>query len=303
MRVKKRRSLKGFIPSDQLLLNRSPIIPVDLKKSAAIHRAMKVQQKVRTMKDKFALDIKISQGIRELLQKLEGHSGDIVRSFSIDRGFIGRSVNITTTATKIITSTYARGYRILNPAASAGLTTTSTLIPSTSFSAGDSGDTQDSGNNPNSVGPLGVANYQELRLFLDISAISGATVTVNAQSKDPISGNWVTVQSSVFSETTTGTFYANLGNEGIDNSFAISYTVTGGTATCSLGGILKNGLAGSSTGLTNKVYIAALDSVNATMGFPLLEGQEFNFFAAENTEIWAVSESSGGIPLKIFELQ
>lgn len=223
-------------------------------------------------------------------------SADIIASLAtVTRGMIGRDVTVTTTPTLIIQAQFVRSYLITNPTPTMGLTTSGTLLASSLRTASSSGNTQ-------SV-PVGVSSYKEVKLFLDISASGGGLVTIDAQSKDPLSGNWATTQSDIFgTPASVGTYYADLGTLGVDQQFAVSWSVDAtGSSTFSLGYLLKDGLPGSGTGLNNTVYIGA-EGVTTASGFPLLEGKEKSLHLLPNVELWAVSELDSGVTLRVFEL-
>lgn len=296
--AKKGENLHSFVkPTEKRkLLARKPGVPVDIQKRKAT--LQEVATRVRRIEGATLRTASIAQNGEfggKKLDEILKNTDKIVRSFTVDRSFLGRNVSITTTPQEIVPSSYARGYRLINPAQSAGLTSQGVVQAATTSV---SGNTQSSS--------LGVANYRRLRLFLNITAITGSALVVDAQSQLPtsqVASTWVTTQGDVFgSPTTTGQYYADVDTFGVDFAFAISWS--GPTSVnFSVGYVLKDGLVGSAGGLTQTVYIGSGNGVNSTNGFPLLEGQEFSFFSAENMSLWAVSEISGGITLKIFELQ
>lgn len=248
---------------------------------------------------KLSVDPKIQEEVERLnyIRRIMENSDTLVSTLVIDRGFIGRAFNIGITPQSIIQSKFLKGYILINPTASAGLTTFATLLSSALRLAGASGNTQ-------SV-PIGVANFKNASLFLNISAqVLTPTIQIDVQTQDPLSGNWATSQSDIFgSPSAVGAYYANIGSLGIDRSFAIAFTVTGGTSsTFSLAIVLKDGLPGSSSGLNNTIYLGSA-GVTSVSGFPLLEGNTEKFFLKPNAELFAVSDIVGGVTLKIIELQ
>lgn len=89
-----------------------------------------------------------------------------------------------------------------------------------------------------------------LALFLDITAISGGgyppTLVIDAQSQDPISGNWAYTNMDLFSSVAVvGTFYAQVGPAALDQNirFIASVGGTSANATFSLSGLFKGSSA------------------------------------------------------------
>ena len=234
----------------------------------------------------------------ELLVERIAQNSDILVSFNIlERGFIGRQISITTAPVEIIDAKFMRAYTLLNPSSIAGsLTTSGTVFPSALRDG--TGNTQ--------ATPLGVGNFRNLVMFLNITAITATpALVINAQSQDPISLNWVETQGDLFSSASTvGISYVDIGSFGVDNALALDFEVTGGGAdiTFSVGFILKDGLTGSSSGVANTIYLGGPD-VNQTTGFPLLEGQKANYWVRPNAKLFAVSLQSAGVTLNVFDLQ
>ena len=213
---------------------------------------------------------------------------------TITRGMIGRPVTIGATAVQIIQSQFPKGYIILNPATLLGFTSTGTLLASAARTA--DGNTQASS--------LGVANFRDMHMFLNISAVSGTAPTLDiiSQAKDPVSGNWADINTLWSGLTTAGTYYANIAGLGLASDFAIRWVIGGSatpTFTFSVGYVVKDGLPGTAAGVNKTVYLGDR-GVTTTSGFPLLEGQSRSFVVNENTELWAVADSS--LELRIFEL-
>ena len=204
------------------------------------------------------------------------------------RGLFGRTVMVTTTPQLIITAEYLRGYIILNPNELAGATSAGTLLASLSRNATGSSAT------------LGVANFMEGHYYLDITATGGGNLTINLETLDPASGNWVVAQ-TIFSVVgaTVGTYYAYVGALGTATDSRVSWSISAGNVTFSVGFVLKNGLIGTSSGLSQTIYLGS-DGVTVDSGFPLLNGQNEKFFLQENLKLYAVANAT--LPLKIFEL-
>jgi hypothetical protein len=213
----------------------------------------------------------------------------------IGRTITPRTYNVTTTPIQIVKATDPKGYIILNPSRTAGLTSTGTIIASAAYLANATSTTQ--------ATAIGVSNYDRMALFLNITVNGGGTVKIDTQTQDPVSGLWATAQNDIFTTpSAVGTYYANIGNIGVDTNFAIKYTVgAGGGVTFSLGYVLKDGLAGSASGISRTVYLGN-QGVSTVAGYDLLEGQKFEKYFLQNAELWAVSGVSGGIAIKVFEL-
>lgn len=229
-----------------------------------------------------------------LLQRLVRDADTFLTTLALDRGLIGRAVTVTTTPTRVIQAQFLRGYILVNPTSSIGKASSGTLVASAARLASDSGNTQ--------AVSLDVADYKEVKLFLSITASTGGVVNVNAQTKDPVSGNWATSQTDVFnSPSATGTYYENLGSLGVDEDFAISWDVSAaGNSTFSIGYVLKDTTV--AFGTANAIFLGQQD-VTTTAGYSLLEGENFRFFMKPNAELWAVSNSAAGLTLRVFELQ
>ncbi len=225
------------------------------------------------------------------------HANEIRNSImSLKRGLTGTAQNVGTTPIRIIQARFIRGYIISNPTVATGKANTGTLLTSAVRGTG-SGDT--------TLTPLDVSDYREIKLYLDVTANGGLdTIQIDALTQDPLTGNWATSQADVFnSPSAVGTYYENLGSLGVDQNFAIRWTVTnvgGGDPTFSLSYILKD--ASSAFSLANTIYIGSA-GVTSTSGYPLLEGRELPLFLEPNVELWAVSNVTAGLGLRIFELQ
>lgn len=213
---------------------------------------------------------------------------------TITRGILGRPITIGTTPVRVIQSQFPKGYIILNPATLLGFTSTGTLLASAARTS--NGNTQASS--------LGVANFRDMHLFLNISAVSGTlpTLTITSQALDPVSSNWADTNVLWDSLNSTGTSYVNIAGLGLASDFALKWVIGGSatpTFTFSIGYVVKDGLPGTAAGVNKTVYLGERD-VTTTAGFPLLEGQSRSFVVTENTELWAVASSS--LELRVFEL-
>ena len=225
-----------------------------------------------------------------LIAKIANDTGILVATQVIDRGLIGRSVTVGVTPTKIITADYPRAYRIVNPSLIVGGTAVGTLLASGTRTT--AGNTQ--------ADSIGVANYRDLHLFLDVTAVSGATplLDIYAQAIDPVTLNWADTQLLYSGISATGTFYANPGSLGLSTDFAIRWEITD-SLTFSVGYVLKEGLPGTGAGVGKTIFLGN-SGVTVEAGFPLLEGQSIPFFLRENTELYAVANTP--LDLRIFEL-
>ncbi len=230
--------------------------------------------------------------VDSMLPKIADDVRSIASTTILDRGLIGRVVLVPSTPVEIINSQFVRGYLLLNPALTVGLTAVGSLFTSQSIT----------GLATVNSSTLGVANYNTLRLMLNVTSFTGTgTVTFDAQTLDPVDTvTWITSQ-TVFSVTGTTTNYANLGGFGVDTDFRISVSVPAGVSiTFNLRFVLKDGLEGTSTGAAQTIFIGPA-GVTPDVGFPLLPGQEKRFYVRENLVLFAVT-SGPTLPLRIFEL-
>ncbi len=216
---------------------------------------------------------------------------------TLGNAYTPRVVTVNTTPTLLIPPNRTpRGYILINPSQPVALTTSTTIFASALRAVG-----------PHLSASFGVSNYLTLRLFQDVTAIggAGATLIVNLQTQDPLTLNWATAQSDVFAlpgnlAVAGQTNYASLGGEGVDIAARLQAVVAVNSVTFSISGVLKDGLAGTGSGLPQTVYLGPQD-VNTTVGFPLFEGAREVFYLRENTPIFSVAQAA--TPIKIFQLQ
>lgn len=202
---------------------------------------------------------------------------------------------ITVGASPLITpliepNRYPRGYILINPNQTvSGVVTTVTVFPAAT------------------VFPVGVTNsasinvegHRTARFFLNITEATAGPLTVDAQSQDPISGNWTTVQADIFGGVVAvGTYYATIGEIGVDQNMRLQVTVAGDTMTGSIAGILKEAFGSTIAGPT--VFLGNAD-VNTTIGYPLLAGQRETIYLKENTPLFGIAVAA--TDLRLFELQ
>jgi hypothetical protein len=221
---------------------------------------------------------------------------DIIRMINvIGRTITPRVYSVTTTPIRLIQATDPKGYIILNPSRTAGLTSTGTILASAAYAALATSNTQ--------ATPIGVANYDRMMLYLNITVAGGGTVRIDTLTQNPLTSGWAISQNDVFTvPSATGEYYANLGNIGVDTNFAIKYTIgAGGGVTFSLAYVLKDGLAGSESGVSRTIFLGN-QGVSTTAGFDLLEGKTFEKYFLSNSELWAVSGVSSGINTKVLEI-
>jgi hypothetical protein len=228
------------------------------------------------------------QDLTELIKDVHSIAGTLV----LRRGLLGRVVSVPNTPTLIINQTEVggRGYLLLNPAGVVGLTAKGTLISSQVLAGAT---TLQSGN-------LGVANYKTAKLFVGITFSVGAgPVTIDIQTLDPVTGLWFISQT--LSLIATGNIYTDLGTLGVDTDLSVLITVPGGTTvTLTVGFVLKDGLDGTSAGVTQTIFIGQ-SGVSPTAGYPILSGKEKSFYILENVQIYAVT-AGPTLNMNIFEL-
>lgn len=207
---------------------------------------------------------------------------------TIGLGFQGFNVNLTANqvAQVIAPSKTPRGYIILNPAETATFSNPITFFSSASRAAGTYTSTASN-----------VSIIERVGVFLDIT-VAGGTLTVDAQSRDPVSGNWATFATDIFSgANTVGTFYANLGTLGVDDQIRLVATVTGAAITFSISGFIKGQIT---TPQGSTIYLGGPD-VTTTFGYPLLLGQREYFYLLDNVALFAISPNN--LSIKVFQLQ
>lgn len=237
--------------------------------------------------------------LNDIVGKISDNVEILASTTVLERGLVAQVFNVTTTPVLVVDGIYRRGYIFLNPTPPVGLTANGTIFASAFHAALATGDS--------TATPVGVASYRTARFWLDISASTGGAVKVDLLSRDPLTLNWADVPGGgdIFaSPIAVGTYYANVGNVGVDSQMALRFTVSAaGTSTFSVSYLLKDGLPGGPTGLSNTVFLGANSNVNSQTGFPLIEGATFEKYFRENTQLWAVSLSATGTNLTRFELQ
>ncbi len=219
---------------------------------------------------------------------------NVISSISrLSRGHVSRTVSVGTVATLVLKSIYPRGYILVNPASTLSTDVASTSTQLASAVRTGTGNTQ--------ATPLGVANFREMHLVLNITAIDAVTdLSIVNQILDPVTGTaWADGQFVFDTKTAIGTFYAQLSTNGVAVQSAFRWVITGGNVTFSLGVILKDNLPGTSTGLVRTISLGG-PGVTTVSGYPLLEGTEREFNPRENVEIYAVPGTA--LTLRVWEL-
>ncbi len=238
-------------------------------------------------------DVAAASSTGGLLKVIADNTGILVDINTIRHGLVGRAITVGITPTRIIQNQFKRAYIIMNPSLVIGTTAYGTLAASAVRTV--DGNTQAS--------PLGVANYRDMHLFLNVSAIAGASPSVDfyAQALDPVTLTWFDTQQIWSAIGSVGANYINIGGLGLSTDFAVRWDLSAGTTsiTFSIGYVLKEGLPGTGAGVGKTIYLGN-SGVTSVAGFPLLEGQSRAFYMEENVELWAVAGAS--LDLRVFEL-
>ncbi len=230
-----------------------------------------------------------SQDLSGLINDVHSIAGTLV----LRRGLIGRVVAIPSTPVLIINQQEVggRGYLLLNPAGVVGLTAKGTLVSSQVLT----------GLTTLQSASLGVANYKTAKLFINATFTAGAgPVTFDFETLDPITGTLQFISQTI-SMTATGLVYTDIGTLGVDTDFSVLITVPAGTTiTVAIGFVLKDGLDGTSAGVTQTIFTGG-PGVSFVAGYPLLSGKERAFYLMENVQLYAVT-AGPTLNMNIFEL-
>jgi hypothetical protein len=181
-----------------------------------------------------------------------------------------------------------RGYLFLNPSQFlTGATLDTTMFPAIARGAGTY-----------TSNAINVQGLRTARFFLDIT-VSPATLQVNVQTQDPLTGKWATAQTDIFGGVVAvGTYYATIGEIGVDDFIRLQVVQTGAGANWSISMVNKEafGAIVSAPGVF-------LGNANVTtgVGYPILGGQEKRFWLMDNTPLFGVSFAA--TTLKVFQLQ
>jgi hypothetical protein len=220
------------------------------------------------------------------------YNSDIEISLKVLKlGFVCRVINLTAgvPAEIISPSKWPRGYIVINPAEVSGFATTITpfpsllRIPATYNSAA-----------------FNVSGVDTARFFLNVTVlVAGGTLTVAAQTQDPLTLNWATSQADIFGgAVAVGTYYASIGPLGVDRQLRLQAVVGVANVTFSVSGLLK-GSTLTPTGST--VYIGGPD-VTSFIGYPILPAQREYFWLGDDVSLYAISPTEP-MTLKVFQLQ
>ena len=208
-----------------------------------------------------------------------------------------RVVSVGTTPVKVIDVKGAtKGYLIINKSSESNQVASSgILVPSLNYPSSTSSDGSF----------VGVSNFLNLHLYLDITNTTGAgRMDWYLRSRMP-QGGFIDAQ-LVFPDTdilgVVGSYYAYVGQNGVATDISMRWQLLSGTSVeFSVGYVLKEGLPGSASGTSRTIYLGGNNGVTTVSGFPLIEGQSWAMYMEQNSELWAVAETT--VNLNIFELQ
>lgn len=222
------------------------------------------------------------------------HNTDIqVLLQTIGLAFTPRTVTVAPSPappTQIIVPNQApRGYIIVNPAELSGFSQNVTFLASALRVPATYTSTS-----------FNVSGVYTARFFLDVTVqAAGATLQVNAQTQDPLSGNWADSQLDIFGgNAAVGTYYASIGSLGVDQAIRLQAIVGVNDETFSISGVFKGGI---NTPVGSTIYLGGPD-VNTTFGYPLLAGDKEYKFLLENVGLYGIT-ATNSLNLKIFQLQ
>lgn len=235
----------------------------------------------------------IESSIADFLRQIADNSNIANALQTIGLAFTPRVVTVqpatTNPPTLIIEQNQApRGYIIQNPGEISGFSSQVTFfasllrVPATYTSAS-----------------FNVSGVDTLRLFLDVTVDAGATLAVDLETQDHLSGNWAVAQADIFGgSVAVGTYYASAGPLGVDQNVRLVATVGVANLTFSISGLFK-GIALTPVGST--IYLGGQD-VNTTFGFSILPGNKETLFLRENVSLYGIT-SVNPLALKVFQLQ
>ena len=207
---------------------------------------------------------------------------------TLGNAFTPFSVTVGTTPTRILPPNKTpRGYLFLNPSQTVnGITTNTTMFASASRGAGTVTSLE-----------LNVQAFRTSRFFLNIT-VAPTTLVVNLQTRDPLTLNWATAQSDIFSSViATGTYYVDTGEIGTDDTVRLQ-TVSTGTGTWSIAMVSKEAYGGT---VSPPGIFLGNGNVTTAIGYPILGGQEKRFLLMDNTPLFGVALVATS--LSIFQLQ
>ena len=207
------------------------------------------------------------------------------------RNFLGRVVNVGVAPVLIHNAVKTQNIIIGNPARETGGIPTTFGLHTTQVAVVAAGNTQ--------ATPTAVANYLNMQLLLNITAIAaGTTWSFINQIQNPITLNWADSQVLVAAVTpavvatwTNAEFYANILTFGVGTQYASRWTLDAGAGAISftLSYVLKFGTAGSPGGLAQDVFIGPNNGISTTSGYPIQPGSREYFQVEEGTQIWGIA--------------
>jgi len=207
---------------------------------------------------------------------------------TLGNAFTPFSVTVGLTPTLILPPNKTpRGYLFLNPSQTVnGITTDTVMFASASRGAGTVTSTE-----------VNVQAFRTSRFFLNIT-VAPTTLQVNLQTRDPLSLNWATAQTDIFSGVVaTGTYYVDTGEIGTDD-FVRLQCVSTGTGTWSIEMVSKEAYGGT---VSPPGIFLGNANVTTAIGYPILGGQEKRFLLMDNTPLYGVAAVA--TTLSVFQLQ
>ncbi len=276
--------MAGMFLSDQISF-RGPV-PSDLSDPGIVGRTVSFYEPYE------ARDRESGQPLdnNELLRRILKNTDIDILLRTLGNAFFPRSITVGIAPTLLVApNRYPRGYIFINPSTTVtSVVSTVTVFASQVFPVGTT----------NSAS-INVAGHGGAAFFMNITEASAGPVTVDAQSQDPVTGNWMTTQSDIFAGASAlGNYYANIGSLGVDQNLRLVVNVAGDSMTASIGAVLKPALAGTVAGPT--IFLGGPD-VTTTIGYPLLGGQKEVLFLKENTPLFGIAVAATN--LRLFELQ
>ena len=276
--------MSGMFLSDQISF-RGPV-PSDLSDPGIVGRTVSFYEPYE------ARDRESGQPLdnNELLRRILKNTDIDILLRTLGNAFFPRSITVGIAPTLLVApNRYPRGYIFINPSTTVtSVVSTVTVFASQVFPVGTT----------NSAS-INVAGHGGAAFFMNITEASAGPVTVDAQSQDPVTGNWMTTQSDIFAGASAlGNYYANIGSLGVDQNLRLVVNVAGDSMTASIGAVLKPALAGTVAGPT--IFLGGPD-VTTTIGYPLLGGQKEVLFLKENTPLFGIAAAATN--LRLFELQ
>lgn len=207
------------------------------------------------------------------------------------RNFLGRVVRVGVLPALIHNAVKTQNIILENPAGGPGAIQSTSGLHTAQVAVVADGNTQ--------ATPTGVANYLNMQLFLNITAIgAGTTWSFINQVQNPITLQWVDSQALIAGVTpavvatwTNAEFYANILTFGVGIQYAMRWTLNAGAGAISftLSYILKHGTIGSSLGLSQDVFIGPNNGVSIASGYPISVSSKEYFQVEEGTQIWGTA--------------